>query len=39
MDDNLDEAERIAELLAREGLEVLVIGAVALAAHRYVRFT
>ena len=39
MDDNLNEAERIAELLAREGLEVLVIGAVALAAHRYVRFT
>lgn len=39
MDDNLNEAERIAGLLAGEGLEVVVIGAVALAAHRYVRFT
>lgn len=39
MDDNLNEAERIAALIAGEGLEVVVIGAVALAAHRYVRFT
>lgn len=39
MDDNLVEAERIAGLLAEEGLEVVVIGAIALATHRYVRFT
>ena len=36
---NLHVAERIAVLLAEEGLQALVIGAVALAAHRYVRFT
>lgn len=39
MDDNLREAERIAGLVAEEGMEAVVIGAVALAAHRYVRFT
>lgn len=39
MEDNLEVAERIACLLAEEGLPVVVIGAVALAAHRYVRFT
>lgn len=39
IDENLQEAERIATLLSGEGLPVLVIGAVALAAHRYVRFT
>lgn len=39
MDENLREAERIATLLLEEGLAVLVIGALALAAHRYVRFT
>ena len=39
MDDNLREAERIAALLEAEGIGVVVIGAVALAAHRYVRFT
>jgi hypothetical protein len=33
------EAEAIALLLAEEGLECVVIGAVALAVHRYVRFT
>jgi hypothetical protein len=38
-DQNLREAERIAALLLAEGLPVVVIGAVALAAHRYVRFT
>jgi len=39
MGDSLDEAERIAGFLADEGLEAVLIGAVALAAHRYVRFT
>lgn len=39
IDENLREAERIATLLSEEGLPVLVIGAIALAAHRYVRFT
>lgn len=39
IDENLREAERIASLLTTEGLPVLVIGAAALAAHRYVRFT
>lgn len=33
------EAEAIAPLLAKEGLECVVIGAIALAVHRYVRFT
>jgi hypothetical protein len=37
--DSLREAEVIAALLAGEGVECLVIGAVALAAHRYIRFT
>ena len=37
MDDNLYEAERIADLVAEEGMEVIVIGTVALAAHRYHR--
>ena len=36
---NLQVAERIAGLLAGFGIPVVVIGAVALAAHRYVRFT
>jgi len=36
---NLRIAEQIAELLGRSGLPVVVIGAVALAAHRYPRFT
>lgn len=36
---NLLVAERIAGLLADLGVPVVVIGAVALAAHRYVRFT
>lgn len=39
MDDSLREAEVIAALLAGEGVECVVIGAVALAAHRYIRFT
>lgn len=38
-DDCLREAERIAGLLEPEGMEFVVIGAIALAAHRYVRFT
>jgi hypothetical protein len=37
--DLLAEAERIAELAFDEGCELLVIGALALAAHRYVRTT
>lgn len=36
---NLAVAERVASLLANHGAPCLVIGAVALAAHRYVRFT
>ena len=36
---NLQVAERVASLLAAEDLYALVIGAVALAAHHYVRFT
>ena len=36
---NLRVAERIAALLAEREVPVVVIGAVALAAHRYVRFT
>jgi hypothetical protein len=39
MDDNLVEAERIGAILAEKGVTALVIGAVALAAHRYVRST
>lgn len=36
---NLRAAERVASLLAANGVPALVIGAVALAAHRYVRHT
>jgi hypothetical protein len=36
---NLQVAERIAGMLAGFNIPVVVIGAVALAAHRYVRFT
>lgn len=36
---NLQVAERIAGMLAGSNIPVVVIGAVALAAHRYVRFT
>lgn len=36
---NLQVAERVASLLASEDIHTLVIGAVALAAHRYIRFT
>lgn len=39
MDDNLREAERIAAILTDEGVPPVVIGAVALAAHHYVRST
>ena len=39
METNLEVAERIAALLASRELPSVVIGAVALAAHRYVRFT
>jgi hypothetical protein len=35
----LEVAERIGGMIAARNLPVLVIGAVALAAHRYVRFT
>jgi hypothetical protein len=35
----IDTAERIAEILSAEGVEAIVIGAAALAAHRYVRHT
>ena len=35
---NLQVAERIAALLAERHVPVVLIGAVALAAHRYVRF-
>jgi hypothetical protein len=38
-DQTLREAERIAGLLDIQGLPVVVIGAAALAAHRYLRFT
>lgn len=34
-----DEACKIAVLIENEGIEVLVIGAIAMAAHRYIRFT
>lgn len=39
MDDTLHAAEQIGALLEAEGIGVVVIGAVALAAHLYVRFT
>lgn len=39
IDSNLQEAERIATLLAGEDTPALVIGAVALAAHHYIRST
>lgn len=35
----LEAAERIGEVLAERGIDALVIGAAALAAHRYVRHT
>lgn len=38
-DQTLREAERIAGLLEKQGLPGVVIGAAALAAHRYLRFT
>ncbi len=38
-DKSLQEAERIACLLAEHNLPTVVIGAVALAAHHYIRFT
>ena len=37
--DLLDTTERIAALLAEQGIQAMVIGAVAMAAHRYVRHT
>jgi hypothetical protein len=37
--DLLAAAERVAALLAEKGISALVIGAIALAAHRYIRFT
>ncbi|NQW48329.1 MAG: hypothetical protein HQ464_11260 [Planctomycetes bacterium] len=37
--DLLETAERIAEVLAEQGIRAIVIGAAALAAHRYVRHT
>jgi hypothetical protein len=36
---NLQVADRIAGMLASVNVPTVVIGAVALAAHRYVRFT
>ncbi len=36
---NLQVADRIARMLADSRIPVVVIGAIALAAHRYVRFT
>lgn len=36
---NLRAAERVARLLAENGVPAIVIGALALAAHRYVRYT
>ena len=39
LDDSLREAEKIASFLADEGIACVVIGAMALAAHRYVRYT
>lgn len=38
-DSNLQAAERVARLLSENGVSAVVIGAVALAAHRYVRNT
>lgn len=38
-DENLRVAERVAAILASHRIPAVVIGAVALAAHRYVRFT
>jgi hypothetical protein len=37
--DLLATAERVAAILAENGVDALVIGAIALAAHRYIRFT
>ena len=37
--DLLEAAERIAEMLVEQGIRAIVIGAAALAAHRYVRHT
>ena len=37
--DLLEAAERIAAVLAEQGIAAIVIGAAALAAHRYVRHT
>jgi hypothetical protein len=36
---NMKAAERVASLLVRNDVPALVIGAVAMAAHRYVRYT
>jgi phage replication-related protein YjqB (UPF0714/DUF867 family) len=36
---NLEPAEQIASLLAAQNAPVVVIGAIALAAHGYIRFT
>ncbi|BCX48503.1 conserved hypothetical protein [Haloferula helveola] len=36
---NLEVAEQVSTILASEAIPSIVIGAVALAAHRYVRFT
>ena len=35
----LGTAERVAAILLENGVQALVIGAIALAAHRYIRFT
>ncbi len=36
---NIEAAEQVAEMLARHGVEAVVIGAVAMAAHHYIRET
>ncbi len=38
-EDNLEAAERIVSILAGQGVTAIVIGAIALAAHGYVRHT
>lgn len=39
IDAALCEAEVISSLLLEEGVECVVIGAIALAVHRYIRYT
>lgn len=39
IEQTIREAERIGSMLAEDGIPVIIIGAIALAAHRYVRAT